>query len=424
MKILYVAPYATQRFLSQHGISRFCGIGALNKVSSLLEILAAAGHDVVLLSSASYSNGRSEWSSSEREYVSFGTDGATILYPGTILKSPFGGALNCLRCRGLVRDVLRDFVPDVAIVYNSYVFETLAAREVVRRTGAPIILEIEDLPRARRRGWLNVKPVLDGLCWQGLLESASGYLAVNERIANMLLAEKPRAILPGIVDPELVELAARRSVAFSGGKRVLGYFGGLDPGKGIGALLDVVPRLAHPWQLVVSGAGSLASRFARVSVEYPAQLRFLGRVSRSQLYREMCGCDCLVVPLERVADGGQGVFPFKVFEYLVSGGHVIASSLSNVEDLDLSFTQSWDGDADSLLVALSTAKNRFDENNDLRQRAVKQILCRYDYWAVGDTLGRLLDSVVSRTPVRGDTEKRSRAASRTRVAARRSDEDC
>ena len=72
------------------------------------------------------------------------------------------------------------------------------------------------------------------------------------------------------------------------------------------------------------------------------------------LYKTMCQCDCTVIPLEQIVGHDTGVFPFKTFEFIVAGTQVIASRLSTLSDLDLSYVQRWDGEnVGSLLEHLS-----------------------------------------------------------------------
>jgi glycosyltransferase involved in cell wall biosynthesis len=265
------------------------------------------------------------------------------------------------------------------------------ARELTRLKKTPIVLEIEDLPLARRREWFNMKPWLDQWCWNDMLKMASAFTAVNEPIFDLLPNDKPRYLLPGVIDEHLVTRSRSRQPPFNNSQRTLGYFGGLGHEKGCQALIDLVPQLPSEWRLMVTGSGSLAGDFERLSKEYPDQLLFLGYLSVTQLYEAMCACDCTVIPLEQTSEGGRGVFPFKTLEFVVAGTHVIASPLPALRDLDLSFIQRWDGcSVDSLLAELFQAESEFRREQSAREKAIATILTRYSLSGVANRFSALL----------------------------------
>lgn len=391
MKVLYVAPFATSEFSDRHGDTQAASLGGMRKVSLIAEALAQYGNQVVILSSVMLSNSKFAWRKSFREQLHYGDKTVEVIYPSAFMLRPFGGLLNCLRTPWIIQQLLKDFVPEVAIIYNTYLFESLAAKELVRRLKIPIVLEIEDLPLARRREWFNIKPWLDQRSWGAMLNLSMGFTAVNGLILDQLPDNKPKYLLPGVIDNRLEALSRKRIPPFNHSQRIVGYFGALAIEKGIQVLLDLVPRLPPEWRLVVSGTGPLSSEFESLGQLYPAQMTFHGRLNVIDLYEVMCQCDCTVIPLEQIPGHDTGVFPFKTFEFIVAGTHVIASRLSKLRDLDLSFVQRWDGEnVDSLLEHLSNAEIEFKQEQAIRDRTISAILDRYSVSGVKDLFTTLL----------------------------------
>lgn len=393
MKILYVAPFATSEFSDGHGDTQVASMAGMRKVSLIAEALAQHDNQVVILSSVMLSNSKLAWRESSREHLYYGDKTIEVIYPSAFMLRPFGGLLNCLRVPWIIQHVLRDFVPEVAIIYNTYLFESLAAKELAQRLKIPIVLEIEDLPLARRREWSNIKPWLDQRSWNGMLKLSVGFTAVNGLILDQLPDNKPKYSLPGVIDNRLEALSRKRIPPFNHSQRIVGYFGALAIEKGIQVLLDLVPCLPPEWRLVVSGAGPLSSKFESLGQLYPAQMTFLGRLNEMDLYKTMCQCDCTVIPLEQIVGHDTGVFPFKTFEFIVAGTHVIASRLSTLSDLDLSYVQRWDGEnVRSLLEHLSNAETEFKQEQSIRERMISAILDRYSMSGVGNLFAALLSA--------------------------------
>jgi glycosyltransferase involved in cell wall biosynthesis len=387
MNILYIAPYTSSTFRAEHGDFNTPGIGGERKLELIVAALLKGGHRVVVLSSAMLSVSKLSVRKKCWQDVPLEGGGSfKVIYPPALMLRPLGGLINCLFAAKYVREVISEYHVDAAIIYNAYLFETIATKQLLSATPMPICLEIEDLPLARKRGVLNIKPFLDQICWSGMLRRASSFLAVNQAILDMLPDGKRKTLLPGIVSQRLLEEAEARGVPFTKAERVVGYFGALTPEKGVQILLELVPRLAPPWRLVVSGSGPKSQEFEALSARYPERCRFLGRVSEAELYRAMCVCDCVVIPLEQITDGGKGVFPFKTLEYLVSRSHVVSTLLAGQNDLDLSFINRWDGSTDDLLCVLARAQDDYKDEAMLRASAIDYIVSNFTISQVGTTI--------------------------------------
>ena len=175
--------------------------------------LGAQGHHVQILSSYMLSYRAMSWRKEMTEQLS---ESCRVLYPGAWMMRPVGSSLNWLRADHIVHKVVSDFKPDAVIAYNTYVFESICTNILRKKIGnLPIVLEIEDMPLARKRGWLNVKPRLDRRCWNSMVRTASAFTAVNQSIFDELPRNKERELLPGVIDPMILRGAAERCKAFS-----------------------------------------------------------------------------------------------------------------------------------------------------------------------------------------------------------------
>ena len=366
-------------------------MGGVRKMELVISSLIQNGHSVVVLSSAMLSISRLAVRSGYCEQIEVEGGGAfQVVYPPALMLRPFGGLVSSFSAARFLRDVTSQYHIDAAIAYNTYLFESLTIKELLAQSSLPVCLEIEDLPLARKRGLLNLKPVFDQLCWHNMLKISSSFLAVNQDIYNILPEDKPKIVLPGVIDQELIEVSEQRNSPFSGTERIVGYFGALNPGKGIEVLFDLVPKLAFPWKLVMTGSGPLAEFCESLSALYPDRFIFYGNVLKTEMIQIMCECDCVVIPKEQITGDGKGVFPFKALEYLVSGSHIISTTLAQQGNLNLSFFQRWDGSLDGLIYNLLCAESDYNVECTLRNSARHAAITKYNMTNVGKDISELL----------------------------------
>lgn len=395
MKILYIAPFATDGYLRARGEENNCSLACSRKVRLIVGILAKLGHDVMILSSIITSKSRLGIEAAYVEEILFDECKATVWYPCRLRIRPFGGLINCLNANRIVEKLYRRFEADLLIVYNSYVFEARCAAHLKKIYSIPFLLEAEDLPSARQRGVFNIKANLDRLYWNRTLALADGFTAVNSRIFGLLPKEKPRLLLPGIIDAELIRISRGRKVPFAEDRFLLGYFGDLGVEKGAGILIEIARSLPPRWRLVVTGAGQLGSALSMVAQAYPDKIMFLGKVDQRDLYDTLCRCDCTLIPWERSGVERQGVFPFKAFEYIVSGSHMILPRLASIDDVECGYFQRWlKPTSKELLTLLAKAKDDFAMETDVRENTIQGILRNYSEDAVKRKIAALLSEIV------------------------------
>jgi glycosyltransferase involved in cell wall biosynthesis len=291
--------------------------------------------------------------------------------PHCLPSRKLGKLFNVLQAALFVK-ALKPLAPVLVWAYNSYSFEARAALALKRWTGARIVLELEDLPLARGRG-LNPKPWLDQYFFPKLLAAADLVTFVNAVTLKRFASKSRRALLlPSLLQQALVEAPPRRR--FAQRRHRLGYFGGLTREKGAGLLLELVPRLAPDWQLVITGVGDLSTAFQSLQAQYPERLEFHGMVSHDTVLALMQDCDAIVNPHTSIAQMKDGVFPFKVCEALASGALLVSTPLPSI-DIDLSrAVLGFDGTVDGLLAALSGAAAHH-ERHAAEMALARQAVC-------------------------------------------------
>ena len=90
-------------------------------------------------------------------------------------------------------------------------------------------------------------------------------------------------------------------------------------------------------------------------------------------------------------DAGESVFPFKVFEYLTAGTHVIAPPIGSLEPLGLGFIQRWDGLCGSLPALLEGAQADYRDEHGQRSAAVEKLIDNYSLAGLQQGLASLLN---------------------------------
>lgn len=291
--------------------------------------------------------------------------------PHCLPNRKLGKLFNVLQAARFVK-ALRPLAPVLVCAYNSYSFEARAALALKRWTGARIVLELEDLPLARGRGW-NPKPWLDQYHFPRLLAAADLVTFVNAvSLQRFKARSRCTLLLPSLLQQSVVDAPKRRR--FIGPIHRIGYLGGLTQEKGAGLLLELVLRLAPDWQLVVTGVGALTTAFQALQRQYPERCEFHGMIAHEKVLSLMQECDAIVNPHTSISQMKDGVFPFKVCEALASGALLISTPLPSI-DIDLSrAVLTFDGTVDGLLASLSAAPKHHECHADEIARA-RQAVC-------------------------------------------------
>lgn len=306
-------------------------------------------------------------------------------------------AAQALAAPRIARRVARDFAPDLLWIYNAYLFESRLAL-TLERMGVPFVLELEDLPTARRSFPFNVKAALDARSFDEVVRRAAAAACVNSDLCARVRPINPQAFLfPPVVDPALERRAAGRLPPFSHCPIRVGYCGGLEEDKGVGTLAALIDLLPPGMELHVAGIGSLEPMLSAALARHPERGRFHGYLPDAQLVDFLCSMDVLINPHRDVAAAGHGVFPFKLFEYVAAGAVVVTTRSPMIEGVPLDRLIHFDGSPEGLAAALAEAARRGAADDDLR----RDVLRRFSLSATTTLIDRILDAAVGNRRRRG-----------------------
>jgi glycosyltransferase involved in cell wall biosynthesis len=307
--IVMVAPY-----LPESGSQ-----GAAHKIESVLRILARSGRRIIFINSAHRHTGFALSTAAVRNIA-----GVRVLEitPFTWRWRPAGKLANILTALPLARRVAA-LRPSLVWIYNSYAFEARFALLLSKLAKCRIVLEMEDLPLARKRGLLNLKPLLDSRYLPIVQRRASLITCVNQSI-QIGMGPVRTMPLPYIMSP-FVKVNGRdplQSAPFT-----VGYFGHLSVEKGASIFTSLHSALPSDWRITITGRGRLAEELHRCAARSGGRMKFFEDVPDEKLYELLTACDVAVNPHTSIESMGEGVFPFKVLEAVASGRLLISTEL-------------------------------------------------------------------------------------------------
>lgn len=228
------------------------------------------------------------------------------------------GAVNPLSWWRLLQR-MRVFRPDV-VVASGDCFVGLAAYGLARRLGARFVFDIYDDYRAfdgyRLFGGWDAYRYLTrraDACW-----FASRRLLDSTPVKNGLLV--PNGVDPTVFRP-LERAACRAMLALPSEARIVGYFGSLEPERGVDDLVEAVGRLhAEEPSLRLLIAGGSATRARRP----PAFVVDRGNVPHERVPTLIGACDVVTLPYRRgpVIDAASSL---KMAEYLFCRRPIVAT---------------------------------------------------------------------------------------------------
>lgn len=311
-RIYLVAPYSPPGGELVH-------LSAAKKIEMVAGLLSKIGVSVVLVNTAHNCRRFAATHTSRRR---MGDIQVAEITPFTCPIRPIGKLFNIVSAGKLAR---RLCARDALVwIYNGYAYESVFALSCKSRR--KLVVEIEDLPFSRSRGWLEAKNRLDSWLLRKVLQVADVITLVNNSMrGDFEHLGASKIVLPSIISRQLTARSGK--APFVEDRYTLGYFGGLSSEKGVDVLLELVPILPESWRMIITGAGPLAQDLELAARDYPDRLLFRREVSEEHLYDLMLQCDALVNPHKPIGEMRNGVFPFKVFEYLVTKRLVFSTAL-------------------------------------------------------------------------------------------------
>lgn len=182
--------------------------------------------------------------------------------------------------------------------------------------------------------WPALPPLAGLLAWRNrmlrqVMKSASGLIAPTEFVrrwyaAHNTPAENLLAIQPGLEQAAVVSPRERRS----GGPVRFAYIGGLSWQKGVHILVEAFSEVRGAGELWIAGDESLDPTYvARLRAQATPGVRFLGRLTREEVWETLAQVDVVVVP-----SLWYETFSFIVSEAFIAGAPVVASRLGPLAD--------------------------------------------------------------------------------------------
>ena len=319
-KIIYfIAPFDPDGFK----LTRF--LAAHKKIKFILNLLSETKHDIFLICSTP----NTQVVKPTRIVSTKLSNGKVIkaLIPNSRFNNKLNMINNLLNIRKIINYAIKKFgEPDVVYTYNAYAFEMKSAKYLNKLYGSFFILEFDDWHFARG---FNIKAVVDWFYWKSALRYIDYSFSVNQFLEDV--NEKygiKNSLLPGTLNEEIINLKTN-SPAFNSQNDyiVCGYFGGLTKDKGADFLIKMIElslrrRLNIKW--FITGKGPFQEDLELLSKNNSDVVNYFGVVSDLELAEIIGSTDVLLNP-HVIMDG---VFPFKLIEYVSSGRLILSSRMA------------------------------------------------------------------------------------------------
>jgi glycosyltransferase involved in cell wall biosynthesis len=296
---------------------------------------------------------------------------------------------------------IREFKPDV--IYDRYNSYSTAATRAARRTGLPLILEVNSPVAYERSVYENLQLKFHALAQRyerRIMAAADRIFAVSTPLKQHLVERvgvddaKVRVLANG-ADPERFapgksgdDVRRRHGI---GTHTVIGFVGILRPWHGVDLLIDAFARLraGHPAvHLLIVGDGpieqELAARARSLGLE--GAVTFTGRLAHADVVAHVAAMDITVSPHATFYAS-----PMKLLEYMAMGKAVVAPAMDNIRDMiddgrtGLLFES---GSVDALQGAIEAlirdAGLRSALGESARARVIERFNWRYNAQAVVD----------------------------------------
>jgi glycosyltransferase involved in cell wall biosynthesis len=297
---------------------------------SMLQVLAAAGHELVVLT---YPEGEDPGISGCRVERLRGRWLPRGVHPGLSWKKLVCDAAMTLRCLALVRRERFDLVHAV----EESAFMALAAR---RLRGVPYVYDMDSCLAEQAMGqWLLLRALAPLLRWceRAAVRGSAGVLALCPAVEEHARRQWPQGLVRLLSDPSMLETTGEVAGAEEGAAPLVMYVGNLEPYQGIDLLLAgfaVARRSVPDARLLIADPGDPARRrpyvatARRLGIE--AAVEWHGPQPVERLGELLSRATVLVSP--RLTGINT---PMKIYSFLDSGRPLLATRMpAHVQVLD------------------------------------------------------------------------------------------
>jgi hypothetical protein len=367
MNILYVAPYP-------HDTSNNQGSpGAARKISLTVQLLEELGHNVTLLNSSNHNNSKKIFVNGTRKNIKFGNVSIEMIVPFMFFNKTIGKLVHLFFVNRILSNIIKSLNVDFVLIYNAYLFEVFTSRFLQKKYKISYIAQIEDLPWARKRGFANIKARIETNLFKRVCQEAAMIMCVSKKVLKEITQYNRNTILyPPVIDDKVIINGQKRNYPFSNKIINIGIFGGLNREKGAHKAIELVSRLDDTFMINVAGIGPLSCEFKQLEKENNSNFKYYGYISDDDYVSLLSKMDILINPHVELTMLSDGVFPFKIFEYIAAGAYVISTSLPDDEKMLLNGLCIYNGTTDDLVNKILNAKEDFNANSyeELRKRVI------------------------------------------------------
>lgn len=384
-KIIYfIAPFDPDGFK----LTRF--LAAHKKIKFILNLLSETKHDVFLICSTPNLNVVKP----TRIVSAKLSNGKVIkaLIPNSRFNNKLNMVNNLFNIRKIINHAINEFgQPDVVYTYNAYAFEMKSAKYLSKLCGSFFILEFDDWHFARG---VNIKAIVDWFYWKTSLRYIDYSFSVNQFLED--INEKygiKNSLLPGTLNKEIIDLKTSSPPFKSQNDYVIcGYFGGLTLDKGADFLIKMIEislnkKLKIKW--LITGKGPFEEDLKLLSKNNSEIVNYLGVVSDLELAEAIGRTDVLLNP-HIIMDG---VFPFKLIEYVSSGRLILSSEMTF--PLKLSWIKESiifeNLDLDKWIDIILSSSIIYNSKKDIINSVSKRVSKKFSKSSIKDEIEKLID---------------------------------
>ena len=392
MRILYVANYQGNDLVKNRHILRNRSLGGSRKIELVSNVLKSKGHDVLILSTGMPAEGTWKFYKSYESTVSNNEDGgARVFYSSCIDSKYLKFLISFLSSFKFLLKESKVKPFDLILIYDieeypffiSWLYHSFVKR-------IPIILEYEDsielsgrgIGLIRRTGWRIMGRWLSG--------RVKGIIGLNNQLTGSRYCKYDnRYTLPGIVSKTLCNLSLKRPLPFSGKGPFLAVFSGsLIKAKGVHYIINVAHKFKGRIKFVISGSGPLLNELTELAEHSGGDVDIVGCLDRMELDKLLTSADILLSPHEEENSGN--ILPFKLVEYLVSGGVVITTKDNRLTDDVFNYCEIMSPGDDALANSLEKVLTEREFMIERAKKGQVWAISKYSESVVSDSIHKLM----------------------------------
>lgn len=394
MRILYVANYQGQDLIDRRHIVRNRALGGSRKIELLTGMLRSLGHEVVVLSAgvAAERTGRL-YPAFESTMPTEAGNPARVLYAAGFDARILNQVSATMSAgRWLRREVSRRPF-DAVLIYNIDEYTVILAWLCrLWMHSVPIILEYEDSVAVTGRSILPGRQSVWRILEKWVQSRLSGVVAVNQQLADAMQNENS-FVLPGVIAEDFCRIAPGRSAPMATGRPLTAAFAGsLTPDKGVDKILAVAERFRGQIKFVIAGTGMLYDQLVIEAAHCGGDVTVAGYLDRERLDDLLLTADILLNPHHAESSGG--IFPFKVVEYLASGGIVLTTRAGNQVSEAFDYCEVFEPTAEGLAGALLRVLNNAGPAVERACAGQRWAISHFSVSAIASSLQRVIEAAV------------------------------